>query len=75
MTSWIDQLAPIAGIALLAWVAWLAYRKLTSMNAKQHSGDLHLSAFCTHCGWHGKVSRKRMACGKCGSSRLSVTAT
>jgi hypothetical protein len=73
--NWLDQLIPIAGITACLWVAWTLIKSLMRHDDHPQAAKLHLVAFCTHCGWEGRVTRNRMVCGRCGLSRLSVVAT
>lgn len=74
MSRWLDHLVPIGGIVLSLWVAWTLLKSLFKREEQQKS-SLHLVAFCMHCAWEGRVSRQRMRCPRCASSRLSVVAT
>jgi hypothetical protein len=73
MSSWTDHLVPIALVLFFSWMAWSLVGSLKRKVASPAA--FHLSAFCTRCGWHGRVASTRVACAGCGSNRVRVTTT
>ena len=68
------DLGTFLGLLTAAYILWLALKD------KLHQATVNRAAstcvaFCLHCNWEGRVDRARMRCGRCGCTKLSVSAT
>lgn len=73
MSSWTDHLVPIALVIFFSWMAWSLLKSLK--RPATAAAGFRMNAFCTKCGWHGRVASTLVACATCGSNRVKVTST